>query len=95
LDPTLALHNSFDLLEIELDEPVGEAGVVSNITKQVDIPILQANNKLFSTTVYPSTTLLLDKVISDQVAKVNGQGKPYVDSEKEELTLEGPCHGVH
>jgi hypothetical protein len=89
LDPTLALHNSFDLLENELDEPVGEAGVVSNITKQADIPILRANNKLLSTVVYPSATMLLDKVISDQVAKVNGPGKPYEDSKKEELTLKG------
>jgi len=89
----LALHNSFEFLENELDKPVRE-GVderqfVSKITKQVDIPILQANNKFFSNVVYPFATLLLDKVINDQAAKVNGPGKPFEDSEKHELTLEG------
>lgn len=82
------------LSPVPMHVPQNKEQLVCNITKQADTNILQANNKLFSTVVYPSSTVLLDKVICDQAAKVNGPGKPIEDSKQEELTLEGiPIEG--
>ena len=53
------------LSPVPLHVPQNKEQLVCNITKQVDTNILQANNKLFNIAVYPSATVLLDKVISD------------------------------